>query len=400
MNLLHLFRDNSNAKAWLEAQIKKNPIPIYSSFDVRHSKHKIVNVDANIYPAGFNNFHEIDKLKAKDLFKKYLDEKYGSSIHKIAIITEEHTENRFYWDNVFHLKSYLEAAGFVVRLGFARQLDSAFTLTSSAGKSMEIESVEPGSDLIENFKPDLFICNNDFSDPHTEWAGRIKIVSNPPREFGWYQRKKSNYFRHYNQIASELCAAAGVDPFCLRVETTDFCGFKVQEEESLGRLGKAVDEFLDRLRAQYASRGIGEEPFAFVKNNSGTYGLGIVSVKSGKEIVEWTSKTRKKMKAAKGGNEVSDLIIQEGIPSEISQNSWAAEPVMYMVGSKFAGSFFRCHPERSMTESLNSPGANYLPTAVEELSMSDGQWNTYAWTVVLGVLAIAREGQEMSVPKF
>ena len=71
-----------------------------------------------------------------------------------------------------------------------------------------------------------------------------------------------------------------------------------------------------------------------------------------------------------------------------------------MIGSEFAGSFYRCHSERTFKESLNSPGATYLPVPVEKLTMKNGQLNAYACSVLLGLLAISHEGKEMKVPNY
>ena len=41
-----------------------------------------------------------------------------------------------------------------------------------------------------------------------------------------------------------------------------------------------VDEFLARIEAKYQELGIDREPVAFIKNDRGTYGLGIMAVKA------------------------------------------------------------------------------------------------------------------------
>ena len=43
------FKNKEKAVAWLKEQIQQGPISIYSSFDIRQSNHKVVNVDGNIY---------------------------------------------------------------------------------------------------------------------------------------------------------------------------------------------------------------------------------------------------------------------------------------------------------------------------------------------------------------
>ena len=69
-------------------------------------------------------------------------------------------------------------------------------------------------------------------------------------------------------------------------------------------------------------------------------------------------KARKKMKASKGETGVSEIIIQEGIPTALhSSDNQSAEPVIYMIGSQVAGGFLRSHKKKDYKTNLNSPGA-------------------------------------------
>ena len=157
---------------------------------------------------------------------------------------------------------------------------------------------------------------------------------------------------------------------------------------------------LARLQLEYNKRGIQEKPFVFVKNNAGTYGLAVIRVGSGNEVREWNYKSRKKMKAAKGGREVEEVIIQEGIPSIVKADGASAEPVIYMVGCEAVGGFLRTHAEKDSTESLNSPGAVYKKLCIADLGVSVERSpleNVYSWSAKLGLLAIALEGKEMEV---
>ncbi|MEQ1723350.1 MAG: glutamate--cysteine ligase, partial [Pseudobdellovibrio sp.] len=151
---------------------------------------------------------------------------------------------------------------------------------------------------------------------------------------------------------------------------------------------------------KYAEENISQEPFCFVKNNSGTYGLGVVKVNSAQEIKEWTYNARKKMKAAKGGKDIEQVIIQEGIPSIVTSDDASAEPVIYMIGCELAGGFLRTHAAKSSTESLNSPGAVYKKLCVTDLyddRTSCPKENVYGWSAKLGLLAIGLEAKDMNV---
>ncbi|MFN3454376.1 MAG: glutamate--cysteine ligase [Pseudobdellovibrio sp.] len=406
---------NNNAQAHIHAQICKNidhvfawfksktsqlEYPIYSSYDIRDAGYKITNVDANIYPAGFNNICPTDKEEASDIFKKYIQIHYGENIKKILLITEEHTNNLHYLENVATIRDLLSEAGYTVQVAFPQNLENPLELTSTTGKKIIIYSGYSNSPSFKDFSPDLVISNNDFSLALNDWAEQLTLPVNPPRELGWYQRKKSRYFENYNNLVNEFSEVIGIDPFLMRVETELFSEFDINSDESRDLLASKVDQFLEKLKIRYLKEGITEPPFCFVKNNAGTYGLGVMSVTSGQEVKEWTYKSRKKMKAAKGGRDIDEVIIQEGVPSIVTADAATAEPVIYMIGCALAGGFLRTHNEKSSTESLNSPGAVYKKLCVTDL-LDDRQKcpkeNVYGWSAKLGLLAIGLEAQQMKV---
>ncbi len=77
-------------------------------------------------------------------------------------------------------------------------------------------------------------------------------------------------------------------------------------------------------------------------------------------------KTKNKMNVIKDGQQVSDVIIQEGVLTHEQINDAVAEPVVYMIGPRYVvGGFYRMHAERGVDENLNSPGASFVPLAFE-----------------------------------
>lgn len=384
---------------WYKETAAGLAVPISSSYDIRDSGYKVTNVDANIYPAGFNNICPADKETSVELMGDYL-KAHHPTVKRILLVTEEHTGNPYYWDNVHAIRELITGAGYELRVGFAKEIEAPFDMTSAAGHVIRVENAMPGSSLYSEFKPELIVSNNDFSDAHEEWAKGITLPINPPRELGWYQRKKSRYFKHYNDLVNEFSEQADLDPFLLRVQTEEFENFEIESESSRAALADRVDAMLTELRADYSKRGITQEPFVFVKNNAGTYGLAVIRVGSGAEVKEWSYKSRKKMKAAKGGRDVDDVIIQEGVPSVVKSDQSTAEPCIYMIGCDLAGGFLRTHAEKSDTESLNSPGAVYKKLCMSDLEVDPKgcpKENVYGWSAKLGLLAIAREAKEMGV---
>lgn len=402
-NTLHesFCASNDKLAAWYCEKLKHIQFPIYSSYDIRNAGFKIVNVDGNIYPAGFNNICGNDQDHAGEIFNEYLKAHYGNAVQNILLITEEHTNNLYYWDNVHTIKKLLEDSGKKVQVAFPRTLAQPLDLTSAQGHLMHVTSGDPGSLAALDFKPDLILSNNDFSQPLAEWMQAWPSTPvNPPRELGWYQRKKSRYFAHYNKLAEEFAGLVSEDPFIFNVKTEVFPEFSLEDFEPLEKLKDRIDQMLEEIRSEYTKRNIKQEPFLFVKNNAGTYGLAVVRVGKGQDILDWNAKSRKKMKAAKGGRDVTEVILQEGVPSQVRSDGVSAEPVIYMIGSELGGGFLRTHAEKDATESLNSPGAIFKRLCVSDLIVSlEGHplENVYGWSARLGLLAIAEEAREMGV---
>ena len=111
-----------------------------------------------------------------------------------------------------------------------------------------------------------------------------------------------------------------------------------------------------KIRRKYKEYGINEKPFVVVKADNGTYGMGIMTVRDAKELDELNRRTRNKMSVIKEGQAVTEVIIQEGVPTFESVNDAVAEPVVYMIDRYVVGGFYRVHAERGIDENLNSPG--------------------------------------------
>lgn len=395
-----LCKQKNHLADWYCSELIKQPVPLTSSYDIRDSGFKITTVDANIYPAGFNNICSEDHKQGSKVLKSELNRKYGPGLKRIALLTEEHTQNPFYWDNIGTLRALLVAAGYEVLIGVPRLMDQPWQITSANGENFIVHSLWKSNPVVSSFSPQLILSNNDFSIAYPEWSQQNPWPIDPPRELGWYQRKKSRFFFHFEKVVGEFAQVAAIDPFRLSLKTKIFEHFDISDQTSMQLLATQVDQMLQEIRGTYAKYSIDASPVVFIKNNAGTYGLGVQKAESGQQVLEWNNKARKKMKAAKGGNEIQEVIIQEGVPTRVQSEGNTAEPVIYMLGSELAGGFLRVHSEKSSTESLNSPGSVYKKLCVSDLQVRmDGLplENVYGWVARLGLLAIGREAQEMNV---
>jgi glutamate--cysteine ligase len=188
----------------------------------------------------------------------------------------------------------------------------------------------------------------------------------PPLHAGWAVRRKTNHFAAYEEVAKKFAKLLGMDPWlinpmfarCGEVNFSDGSG-----EECLMSNAEAL---LGKIRRKYKEYGIQEKPFIIVKADAGTYGMGIMTVRDPKELADLNRRTRNKMSVIKDGQEVSEVILQEGVPTYERVNDAVAEPVVYMIDRYVVGGFYRVNAERGIDENLNAPGASFVPLAFAE----------------------------------
>jgi len=348
---------------WIKGQINKVFIPLYTSVDLRISEHKIVPVDTNVFPAGFNNLSDTFRNKASSLFKDYFDREYPK-MNSILIIPELHTRNTFYWENISVLKSILEDVGYRVEVGIISDDDLPEEMEFEAASGNKVKAYRALKDnnrvTIPNLNPDLLLINNDFSEQCPKTLRDITQPVEPPVEIGWHTRKKSIHFEFYNKLAKEVAQILEIDPWVISIDTIVDYGVDFDSREDREKIAQAADSMIKRLKIQYKERGISEEPYLFIKSNSGTYGMAVVNVSSGDDVRALNSDKRKRMRVSKGGSPVRDVVLQEGIPTSLKYESdISAEPVFYLIDTQVAGGFLRLNKSRNTLENLNSRGMEF-----------------------------------------
>jgi glutamate--cysteine ligase len=392
---------------WLRGQWLEHTPPFYCSVDLRNSCFKLAPVDTNLFPGGFNNLNPAFLPLCVQAAMTAI-EKICPEAKNLLIVPENHTRNQFYLANVARLAAILRHTGLNVRIGsLLPEIDRPTVLDLPDGQSLTLEPLKrlapSGRRLgLDDFDPCAILLNNDLS------AGVPAILENlheqfvlPPLHAGWHVRRKSRHFAAYRQVAREFAALIGIDPWLLDPEF-EVCGqVNFQEKNGMDCLASNVDALLYRIRAKYKEYGIDATPFVVVKADAGTYGMGIMTVKDASEVKDLNRRQRNKMAVVKEGLQVSEVIIQEGVPTCERVDEGAAEPVVYMIDRYVVGGFYRVHGQRGIDENLNAPGMHFKPLAFEtgcsvpdSAQAPDAPPNRfYAYGVVarLALLAAARE---------
>ena len=352
---------------WLRTKWQEHAVPFYTSVDLRNAGFKLAPVDTNLFPGGFNNLNPVLQPLCVQAVQTAV-ERVCPDARGVLLVPENHTRNQFYLQNVHTLTSILQQAGMRVRIGsLSDDIASPTRVDVGNGESLTYEPLlRRGRRVgVADFDPCMVLLNNDLS------AGKPAILDDidqpiaPPLSAGWYNRRKSHHFEVYSRVAIEFAALLDIDPWLVD-PYFDVCG-EIDFHERSGEdcLRSNVEKLLARIRRKYDEYGIDETPFAIVKADAGTYGMGIMTVRDPAEVVGLNRKQRNKMAVVKEGLEVSSVIIQEGVYTFESIEDAIAEPVVYMMDRFVVGGFYRMHTARGKDENLNAPGAQFVPLAFE-----------------------------------
>src|SRR5712691_3393174 len=348
---------------WFRTQWHAHEVPFYCSVDLRNSGFKLAPVDTNLFPGGFNNlnpeFLPLCVHAAMSAVQRVCHDARG-----FLLVPENHTRNLHYLQNVAVLRRILEGAGLTVRIAsLIPDLAAPMEVVTSGDEKILLEPIERhGSRVgVAGFEPCAVLLNNDLS------AGIPKILETleqpvvPPLVAGWTTRRKSHHFHTYDRIAEDFAKLIGIDPWVVNPIFSQCGKVNFTEKEGEECLAANVEFVLGEIREKYAQYGITEAPFVIVKADAGTYGMGIMTVKSVDDVRNLNRKTRNKMSVIKEGQPVHEVIIQEGVYTFESVGGAVAEPVVYMLDQFVVGGFYRVHSGRGIDENLNSPGAKYAP---------------------------------------
>ena len=363
--------NDTRIEQWFRSQWQEHTPPFYASVDLRNAGFKLAPVDTNLFPGGFNNLNPAFLPLCVQAAMAGI-EKLCPDARNLLLVPENHTRNQYYLLNVARLANILHHAGLNVRIGsLLPEITVPTTLELPEGQSLTLEPLRRigsgGRRLgLDGFDPCAVLLNNDLS------AGVPDLLKNlneqfviPPLHAGWATRRKSGHFSAYREVAESFAEHISIDPWLIN---PDFgvCG-EINFHERTGEecLAYNVDLLLARIKRKYKEYGIEAQPFVIVKADAGTYGMGIMTVRDSSEVLSLNRKQRNKMAVVKEGLQVTEVIIQEGVPTVETVDDGTAEPVVYMIDRYVVGGFYRVNTARGIDENLNAPGMHFKPLAFD-----------------------------------
>ena len=393
---------------WVRLEWQEHTPPFYCSVDLRNAGYKLAPVDTNLFPGGFNNLSTEMLPLAVQAAMAAID-KYCPDARNLLMIPEVHTRPPMYLPNVARLMQIFRQTGLHGRLGsLSPEVTQPTPLALPDGNMLVVEPLvrSPNGRRVglADFDPCTILLNNDLS------AGIPAILENiheqsllPPLHAGWALRRKSNHFKAFDEVAKKFGKLIDIDPWLVNPLHSKVGEIDLQEDVGTEQLADAVSALLSKIKKKYKEYGMKEQkPFVIVKPDAGTYGMGVMTVKDASEVRDLSRAQRNKMTVIKDGVAVTDMIVQEGVPTFESINDAVAEPVVYMIDRYVVGGFYRVHAERGIDQNLNAPGSQYVPLAfaqqhaVPDLKAKPGtaapnRFYVYGVVARLGLLAASLE---------
>ena len=362
-----ILNNQTTIESWFRNVWRDVQLPFYASVDIRNSGYKIAPVDTNLFPSGFNNLNSSFESLCIHAAQMAI-EHTQLPIDKILIIPENHTRNLFYLENIASLQSIIQKAGFEVRIGtLMEDITTPTRIELDSSNTVLLEPIRRDQNriLVDNFNPDLILLNNDLTGGEPDMFKNIEQKITPPTSLGWSSRLKSNHFNFYQKVAKEFAELIGIDPWLIDPMFRNCGKVDFMKREGVDCLSSNVKSLLEAINTKYNEHDVDYAPFVMVKADAGTYGMGVMSIRSQDEISELNRKERTRMATTKEGQKVSQVIIQEGV---YTHETWGdeetvAEPVVYMMDRQVVGGFYRVHGKRTTSQNLNTPGMRFEPLA-------------------------------------
>lgn len=352
---------------WLQSYEGSKELPLYSSVDIRDASFKIAVIDTNIFPAGFNNLCE-HGIEDSVKFMRQAILRRVPNCRDILIVAEEHTRNTWYLENVRILQQIIENAGFNAKVASFFTVHPEFCENANY---VELETATQNSLRVFCFKKilnkietgmadfDLIILNNDLTTGIPDVLKETNVPIYPSAQAGWHSRSKSRHFKHTADLISEFAKIVDLDPwlFSCYYRTVDQVNINVDTDR--GKLMDAASDLFLQIEEKYKKEHIQEKPFIFIKSDSGTYGMGVLSIENPKDILELNRKNKNKLYKGKGSQVIERYLLQEGVPTIYNIDQQVSEVVLYQIEHNLVGGFYRSHATKSDRENLNAQGMDF-----------------------------------------
>jgi len=236
-------------ESWLQSQLAP-PAFVATSVDLRNAGFKIAAIDANLFPAGFNNLHPDTYPRCITAAKQSIQALYPYCQH-ILIIAENHTRNPHYYQSLATFANFLEEAGYHTKVGSWLIENPQPLLLSNGTLTLYPLKKKENKIVSGDFIPCLILLNNDLSEGIPSCLQDIKQPIEPPTKLGWALRRKSTHFAYYQTICQKFADFIQIDPWLISAFFLSCQGIDFMQREGFSCLIDQTEQLFTDIQKKY-----------------------------------------------------------------------------------------------------------------------------------------------------
>ena len=152
------------------------------------------------------------------------------------------------------------------------------------------------------FTPCSILLNNDLSSGDPKFLRDITQTVLPNTSAGWFNRRKSNHFKFYNEVAKEFTDFLNIDEWLINPYFDVHEDMDINNEDDLKIISEKSEFLLRKIKDKYTKYAASTiNLYLVIKADAGTYGMGIITIQEPSEIMQLNRKKRNKMSTIKDG---------------------------------------------------------------------------------------------------
>ncbi len=338
--------------SWLNKHDANKNLPLYSSVNIRDGGFKVASMETNLFLAGFHTLCEHGIEEAVKHIKDAIQIRFPGCT-RILVITEEQTRNKWYLENIRVLGNILAQAGYDVTLAtflYTIQTPTEETVNftefkTATNQNVRIHSLQFLLNQIkkEKIQFDLIVVNNDLIGGTTPVFSEIHVPTYPSLKSNWHSRLKSDHFKHTRGFIHEFAQLIGCDPWRFSCYTDVVDNVNLVRDSDRSRMMDAASDLLRKIQTKYLEHKIQAKPFIHIRSDSGTSGIGVVSIGEPTEVSKLNRRGVTQFFKRRDTLVSDRYLLLEGIPNLLTSQRDVSEAIIYQISNNFVGGFYRSH---------------------------------------------------------
>ena len=351
-------KNSYEISGWFEKHQKRIPVPLLSTVIIKDSGFKTSLSNLSFFPSGLNYLSKADLRNAPILVKKYFKKYYSDipKLKKILLLASTTHTNPFYYEHLHALAQVLKKSSFSVEVATLEPLEKPVSIKTPSKTILKITSAAlEGRRLVaQKFNPDFILLTDYFRADLMTQLSHIEQSMNPSYRVISKTLKKSDHLNILNSLAKDFSDMVGMDPWLLTTQYNVAPHVNFDERSGVEKIAQCATEILTQLEQKYTQYHINKTPAVQITNNSGTFGMGMITIKSIKELSELYHKKKSKKISSKGQSVMNDVLIQEDVPLQSLFKNMPGEVVVYLIGNEIAGGYIKTYTSDKISKNISA----------------------------------------------